>query len=67
MEIMHTNGLVGPFKGSKSREVYYTLEEWEQANAKRITARKIRSKAPENDGDPAAAREGGAASDDEGS
>ena len=34
MEIMHERGLVGPFKGSKAREVYYTLEEWEQANAR---------------------------------
>jgi S-DNA-T family DNA segregation ATPase FtsK/SpoIIIE len=67
MEIMHDNGLVGPFKGSKSREVYYTLEEWEQANAKRLSARKDQEQgAPEDDGDPAA-RESGAASDDEGS
>jgi DNA segregation ATPase FtsK/SpoIIIE-like protein len=35
MELMHEHGLVGPFKGSKSREVYYTLEEWEQAKEKR--------------------------------
>lgn len=35
MEILHEQGLVGPFKGSKSREVYYTLEEWEAANASR--------------------------------
>ena len=35
MEIMHAHGLVGPFKGSKAREVYYTLEEWEAANASR--------------------------------
>ncbi len=35
MEIMHDHGLVGPFKGSKAREVYYTLEEWEAANASR--------------------------------
>jgi S-DNA-T family DNA segregation ATPase FtsK/SpoIIIE len=35
MEIMAANGLVGPFKGSKAREVYYTLDEWEAArNAK---------------------------------
>src|SRR4030095_6623256 len=33
MEIMHEHGLVGPFKGSKAREVYYTLEEWEEAYA----------------------------------
>ena len=34
MEIMHQNGLVGPFKGSKSREVYYKLEDWEAARRK---------------------------------
>jgi S-DNA-T family DNA segregation ATPase FtsK/SpoIIIE len=33
MELMHEQGLVGPFKGSKAREVYYTLEDYE--NAKR--------------------------------
>jgi S-DNA-T family DNA segregation ATPase FtsK/SpoIIIE len=38
MEIMHESGLVGPFKGSKAREVYYTLEEWEEANARRASA-----------------------------
>ncbi len=31
MELMSANGLVGPFKGSKAREVYYTLDEWEAA------------------------------------
>jgi hypothetical protein len=30
---------VGPFKGSKAREVYYNLEEWEAANARRQAAR----------------------------
>lgn len=35
MEIMHERGLVGPFKGSKAREVYYTLEEWDKALARR--------------------------------
>ncbi|MCZ6796035.1 MAG: DNA translocase FtsK 4TM domain-containing protein [Planctomycetota bacterium] len=30
MEILHERGLVGPFKGSKAREVYYTLEDWEK-------------------------------------
>ena len=35
MELMHEHGLVGPFKGSKAREVYYTLEEWETARGKR--------------------------------
>jgi len=35
MEIMHEHGLVGPFKGSKAREVYYTLEEWEAAHGSR--------------------------------
>jgi S-DNA-T family DNA segregation ATPase FtsK/SpoIIIE len=34
MEIMHQNGLVGPFKGSKAREVYYTLEDWEKSRAR---------------------------------
>ncbi len=34
MELMHENGLVGPFKGSKAREVYYKLEEWELAKKK---------------------------------
>ena len=35
MELMHEQGLVGPFKGSKAREVYYTLEDWEQAQGRR--------------------------------
>lgn len=35
MELMHEQGLVGPFKGSKAREVYYTLEEWEEARKRR--------------------------------
>jgi S-DNA-T family DNA segregation ATPase FtsK/SpoIIIE len=52
MEIMHENGLVGPFKGSKSREVYYTLEEWEQANAKRNAARRNQEEET-GEGDPA--------------
>ena len=30
MEFMHENGLVGPFKGSKAREVFYNLEEWKR-------------------------------------
>jgi S-DNA-T family DNA segregation ATPase FtsK/SpoIIIE len=38
MEIMYEHGLVGPFKGSKAREVYYTLEEWDAANAKQQAA-----------------------------
>ena len=41
MELMHERGLVGPFQGSKAREVYYTLEEWEKS--------KGRSKASEED------------------
>jgi len=32
MELMNDQGLVGPFKGSKAREVYYTLEDWEAAH-----------------------------------
>ena len=31
MELIEAAGLVGPYKGSKAREVYYTLEEWEAA------------------------------------
>ena len=31
MELMSGRGLVGPFKGSKAREVYYTLEEYQKA------------------------------------
>jgi S-DNA-T family DNA segregation ATPase FtsK/SpoIIIE len=34
MELMHEQGLVGPFKGSKAREVYYTLEEYEKAKGR---------------------------------
>jgi S-DNA-T family DNA segregation ATPase FtsK/SpoIIIE len=34
MELMHQRGLVGPFQGSKAREVYYTLEEWEKSRAR---------------------------------
>ena len=29
MDMMSDHGVVGPFKGSKAREVYFTLEEWE--------------------------------------
>jgi S-DNA-T family DNA segregation ATPase FtsK/SpoIIIE len=39
LEIMHEQGLVGPFKGSKAREVYYTLEDWEAANARAAAER----------------------------
>jgi S-DNA-T family DNA segregation ATPase FtsK/SpoIIIE len=39
MELMQGQGLVGPFKGSKAREVYYTLEDWEEARAKAAIAR----------------------------
>ncbi len=38
MELMHEQGLVGPFKGSKAREVYYTLEEYEKARSRATTA-----------------------------
>lgn len=51
MEIMHEHGLVGPFKGSKAREVYYTLEEWEAANASR--QKQEASAEGEGDGEPA--------------
>ena len=34
MELMHERGLVGPFKGSKAREVFYTLEDWEKARSR---------------------------------
>jgi S-DNA-T family DNA segregation ATPase FtsK/SpoIIIE len=47
MEIMHENGLVGPFKGSKAREVYYKLEDWEAARKKAAAA----GKAEEEDTD----------------
>jgi len=30
IDMMAEEGIVGPFKGSKAREVYYTLEEWEE-------------------------------------
>ncbi|MBN1441855.1 MAG: DNA translocase FtsK [Planctomycetes bacterium] len=35
MELMHEKGLVGPFKGSKAREVYYTLEDWEKSQKRK--------------------------------
>jgi len=31
MELIEGAGLVSPYKGSKAREVYYSLEEWEAA------------------------------------
>ena len=34
VDMMAEEGLVGPFKGSKAREVYYTLEEWEEQKAR---------------------------------
>jgi S-DNA-T family DNA segregation ATPase FtsK/SpoIIIE len=34
MEMMHERGMVGPFKGSKAREVYYTLEEYEKSRSR---------------------------------
>ncbi|MGE4619559.1 MAG: DNA translocase FtsK, partial [Planctomycetota bacterium] len=30
MDILTEQGIVGPFKGSKAREVNLTLEEWEE-------------------------------------
>ncbi len=36
VDMMAEEGLVGPFKGSKAREVYYTLEEWEEQQARAI-------------------------------
>lgn len=33
MDLMAEQGIVGPFKGSKAREVYMSLEEWEAARA----------------------------------
>ena len=33
MDLMGDQGLVGPFKGSKAREVFYTLEDWEAGRA----------------------------------
>jgi S-DNA-T family DNA segregation ATPase FtsK/SpoIIIE len=66
MEIMHENGLVGPFKGSKAREVYYTLEEWEQANAKRVAARKAEEGSGEEEGVPTPQpRDGGGEPEDD--
>ena len=29
MDILGERGIVGPFKGSKAREVFFTLEDWE--------------------------------------
>ncbi len=34
IDIMAEDGILGPFKGSKAREVYYTLEDWESRQAK---------------------------------
>lgn len=55
MELMHEQGLVGPFKGSKAREVYYTIEEWEEARKRRQA-----SAAREPDGEDPGGRAGGA-------
>ncbi|HVR74416.1 MAG TPA: DNA translocase FtsK 4TM domain-containing protein [Planctomycetota bacterium] len=57
MEIMHEHGLVGPFKGSKAREVYYTIEEWEEANAKNEPRERGRSAGGEEPGAPAGGAE----------
>ena len=38
MELMSERGLVGPFKGSKAREVYYTLEEYVKAKERALQA-----------------------------
>ncbi|MGQ9589615.1 MAG: DNA translocase FtsK 4TM domain-containing protein [Planctomycetota bacterium] len=55
MELMHEQGLVGPFKGSKAREVYYTIEEWEEARKRRQA-----SAARDPDGEDPGGRAGGA-------
>jgi S-DNA-T family DNA segregation ATPase FtsK/SpoIIIE len=34
IDMMAEEGILGPFKGSKAREVYYTLEEWESKKAR---------------------------------
>lgn len=34
IDMMAEEGILGPFKGSKAREVYYTLEEWDSKKAK---------------------------------
>jgi len=60
MEIMHQNGLVGPFKGSKAREVYYKLEDWEAAKEKAAAAG-ARERNATTDGE----RAGGSESDPE--
>jgi len=51
MELMHEHGLVGPFKGSRAREVYYKTEEWE-------AARKKAEKAGKKNGQEGAGRSG---------
>ncbi len=51
MELMHERGLVGPFKGSKAREVYYTLDEWEQAKARHGRTQEGEDDASEDAGD----------------
>ena len=38
VDMMAAEGIVGTYKGSKAREVYYTLDEWEQAKEKRAAA-----------------------------
>ena len=35
IDMMAEEGILGPFKGSKAREVYYTLQDWEETQGQR--------------------------------